>query len=953
MNPGGPSHGLSESRDEVPKAWSELYRWEGATAVTRDMGDLTEAQGHLLDSIRRELRGQIQASVFAGGGRDFESIGLAWAGLEPGHPLPESTLEDDLLNEVLASAVRILGTRRLFPEQHDGVENMPPQLRSYLEAVEKAHEGVTVEELKSAVERALDGPQQNWRLSTSGVFLRPAGSEEWTCSRCRRRHLHASATVCTSCGGSLVGPKDLTTDADYYAFLAQQAGGAFRLHCEELTGQTDRDEAQQRQAQFQDVFLAGENPSTSGIDLLSVTTTMEAGVDIGGLQAVVMANMPPMRFNYQQRVGRAGRRKDPLAVALTVCRGTRTHDEHYFSNPELITGEPPPAPYVDVARPDILRRAAAAEILRQAFRSIQVDETLTFEEGSNVHGQFGKSEGWADVSHAVRGWLSKNRAEVEAVVDRLLAHTKPSLVAGRDEHVVWITDELADRIDEIASWLVGPDDLSQRLAESGVLPMFGFPSRVRYLYHGFPGKRDWPPKRRIDRDLGIAISAFAPGSELVKDKTLHTAVGVVGYTRQGGRTVEVPDPLGPTEPIGLCSECQGIWLQPGELDQCPTCSSIASYRRLDAVQPLGFRTDFKGRDYDGSFEWSPNATYPRISLPELLSSEVIEQFRARSGKAEIVSVNDNRGEDFRFVKVGNWPGMISLDLILDKKRSRDLNLPKAGPNMPQRRVALAAKHVTDALLVGLIEPPPFVNLDPRRLAARAAWLSFGFYLRLAAASLLDVESGELTVGVYPTGTEDGVDAEVFLADTLENGAGYCTHLGRRDIFEDLLVRLQQRGDEFSRHTNAGQHCDSSCYACLRDYRNMPYHPLLDWRLAVDLAGFGLGRGFDPATTVAHAHDLTRQYAQGFPGWTHESVAGVPSLLGDDDEIAVLVAHPLEDVRADHLSLRLGEARVEMEDRGFTLASADSTADRPLVIIDTFDLLRRPGHVDTELRSLAW
>src|SRR6185503_12149978 len=127
-------------------------------------------------------------------------------------------------------------------------------------------------------------------------------------------------------------------------------------------GQTGREVGQQRQARFQEVFLAGEIPVVDSIDLLSVTTTMESGVDIGSLQAVVMANMPPMRFNYQQRVGRAGRRRDALAVALTVCRG-RSHDDFYFSHPERITGDPPPAPYLDLRRPEILQRVFASELL--------------------------------------------------------------------------------------------------------------------------------------------------------------------------------------------------------------------------------------------------------------------------------------------------------------------------------------------------------------------------------------------------------------------------------------------------------------------------------------------------------------------------------------------------------------------------------------------------------------
>ncbi len=155
------------------------------------------------------------------------------------------------------------------------------------------------------------------------------------------------------CGGQL--RRGLLDAADYYRRLYIE-GDSLRVVTAEHTGALTRAQRETVEHQFSLSHTRYSYPN-----VLSCTPTLELGIDIGALSAVVLASLPPGPANYVQRVGRAGR-KTGNAFLITLV-GRRPRDLYFLDQPlAMIDGEiTPPGSYLSAV--EILRRQYVAHLI--------------------------------------------------------------------------------------------------------------------------------------------------------------------------------------------------------------------------------------------------------------------------------------------------------------------------------------------------------------------------------------------------------------------------------------------------------------------------------------------------------------------------------------------------------------------------------------------------------------
>jgi ATP-dependent helicase YprA (DUF1998 family) len=366
------------------------------------------------------------------------------------------------------------------------------------------------------------------------------------------------------CQGVLGVSEGRSLTKKHYVSLIQRR--PISLTAEEHTAQLQPEELSERENRFR----SGE------INLLSSSTTLELGVDIGELQVVALRNFPPFVSNYQQRAGRAGRRADGLAV--TVMYGQRRpHDRYFFEQPRHLIAGSNKVPTLDIGNRAIGKRHAQAELIGHFLRfshqlgteDLTVGDFLGLPDvdrqgpvpvdSNELEAIYGKLCLWLGGKEArvhckkVLALLNEDMPEQSTLDDlrkelEQFAKDQVNDWNGQADNHKDVFDELkevrdrtdkqsmtkSERLTKARTAIIGELKkiyalkLHDVLAQSSILPIYGFPIDVVQLLTQRNDTRLWGSGgHRLQRDRRMALTEYAPGQDVVVDDRVHRSVAVV------------------------------------------------------------------------------------------------------------------------------------------------------------------------------------------------------------------------------------------------------------------------------------------------------------------------------------------------------------------------------------------------------------------------------------------
>lgn len=672
----------------------------------------------------------------------------------------------------------------------------------------------------------------------------------YVCDQCGRTTMMNCQDHCTTlkCQGHLRKTTHREViEGNHYAKL-YRSSQMKPLHIKEHTAQLAREEQQR----YQEMFV------NKKINALSCSTTFEMGVDVGDLETVYLRNMPPSPANYVQRAGRAGRGRNSAAFSLTYAK-LSSHDFTFFKNPEkMITGKIG-VPHFTICNEKILQRHIFAVALSAFFadhpevynennaeaflcddgweklcrylheQPVFLQKTLEASIPVDMHLKMGITDhSWIERLIGVNGVLTVAVNEFRDTVSFYANEIKKLTTAGQIEEAGRMQRKLR-AFRRSSEDKHGRNELIEFLARNNVLPKYGFPVDTVELYENTKDNKS----RRLQmvRDLQLAISDYAPDSQVVADGKMYTSRYIKKSPQTNGNDWNLSY-------LAYCKKCQ-TWnyrtVEPGENGAtCISCHEIIEKNAWkSAIEPRrGFIAE---NDVKNVPLKKPEKKYRSDDCYiGDTQRKVIEKYQFETEMGDVFSLESSTNDslmvvcndDFYVCPRCGYAHSVSENKKQDAKASiysRYIKKPHVTPWGSKCETRLDRHKLCHVFKTDVVHLT-FFTLEACDYRVMVSVL----YALLEGLSIaLDIERTDIKGCLRKIGYEGKMIYSIILYDAVAGGAGHVRRMVTKtgDVFQRVVAQAIE--------ITKGCNCEPSCYNCLRNYYNQNLHDQLDRKAAYE------------------------------------------------------------------------------------------------------------------------
>jgi superfamily II DNA/RNA helicase len=594
------------------------------------------------------------------------------------------------------------------------------------------------------------------------------------------------------------------------------------------------------------------------INILNCSTTMEMGVDIGGVSIVLQNNVPPYPANYLQRAGRAGRRNESRSLVITIC-GAEPIGERAFDTPNWAMSEAVDLPRISFESEVLVQRHINSYLFGnfvcERNEGMQINEkikTFFFNE-NNPEVPCEEFQNWlvklinesdrllSGFETIVRGTcLSKESFENSIKKCKTMIEDVDKRIKERKEfdekNITELKtngyDEESRAVKDIKYGLKNLLDgnIIGYLAEQRFLPNAGIPTGVCDM--NLATLTDIRNNNKIDkpsRDLIKGIYEFAPGNELVVNNWVYKSGGIILNTSLQQGNLDL---------LKICRNCGYSWLNREnlheEFNECPECHKndltgidIHKPEFTKIIEPAGFSVDLYSKKTKRLIE----KNISKYTNPILLSMEPwqpqSEIFLLRTGsEAEILYVNLGSETGFDIcLKCGRTESsnlatpMSDEHLRLRGGRESDGDNNGICGGTIRRNVALAGRFRTSVVEFSVWNAENHKYSDNEQLIC-----SLAVAIKQVFVRKLGIDNDEISFGFRHNRIENETFWSTFFFDTAKGGSGYSQQLPWH------LISLLKDVKNLCECKN----CQEACCKCLitRESKwfldKLNRHKVIDW-----------------------------------------------------------------------------------------------------------------------------